>query len=76
MGRKPRPAEESAPPPLDRGDFYLENGFMVFTREYHLKRGFCCKSGCRHCPWGYREELEKKAAEQKTAKKQVGTSKS
>jgi hypothetical protein len=33
-------------------DFYFENGFMVFTRSYHLKRGYCCGSGCRHCPFG------------------------
>nr|WP_237488174.1 DUF5522 domain-containing protein [Hufsiella ginkgonis] len=26
---------------------------MVFTEQYHLKRGSCCKSGCRHCPWKY-----------------------
>ena len=33
-------------------DYYLdENGNMVFTEEYHLKRGFCCGSGCRHCPF-------------------------
>jgi hypothetical protein len=25
---------------------------FVFTREYHLKRGYCCKNGCRHCPYG------------------------
>lgn len=33
-------------------DFYLENGFLVFTEKYHLDRGFCCGSGCRHCPFG------------------------
>ena len=44
-------------PPLTDEDFYLnEEGFMVFTKEYHLKRGFCCKSGCLHCPWGYKKE--------------------
>ena len=32
-------------------DFYLEGGFIVFTREYHLRRGFCCGSGCRYCPY-------------------------
>lgn len=46
------------PPPLEDGDFYLEGGFMVFTREYHLKRGFCCKSGCRHCPWNYKKRSQ------------------
>jgi hypothetical protein len=32
-------------------DFYYENGLLVFTAAYHLKRGFCCNSGCRHCPY-------------------------
>lgn len=32
-------------------DFYWEGGYRVFTRAYHLKRGFCCGSGCRHCPY-------------------------
>ena len=32
-------------------DFYWENGYLVFTSAYHLKRGFCCGSGCRHCPY-------------------------
>ncbi|MGD0730936.1 MAG: DUF5522 domain-containing protein [Terracidiphilus sp.] len=26
---------------------------MVFTAAYHLKRGSCCGSGCRHCPYGF-----------------------
>jgi hypothetical protein len=34
-------------------DYYMENGFVVFTAEYLRKRGFCCRSGCRHCPYGY-----------------------
>ncbi len=34
-------------------DYYLENGFVVFTKEFLLKRGYCCKSGCRHCPYGF-----------------------
>jgi 2-iminoacetate synthase ThiH len=33
------------------GDYYFENGYVVFTEQYHLKRGYCCKNGCRHCPW-------------------------
>ena len=39
-------------PELEPEDFYYENGLMVFTEAYHLKRGQCCKSGCRHCPYG------------------------
>jgi len=36
---------------VENEDFYWEGGFMVFTRLYHLKRGYCCGSGCRHCPY-------------------------
>ncbi len=35
----------------DSEDFYFENGLMVFTEKYHLKRGHCCHSDCRHCPF-------------------------
>lgn len=30
-------------------DYYFENGLLVYTAAYHLKRGYCCGSGCRHC---------------------------
>lgn len=40
-------------PPLREGiDYYVENGKFVFKAEYHLKRGYCCNSKCRHCPYG------------------------
>lgn len=32
-------------------DFYWENGCLVFTASYLLRRGACCGSGCRHCPY-------------------------
>lgn len=32
-------------------DWYFENGLLVYTAAYHLKRGYCCGSGCRHCPY-------------------------
>jgi hypothetical protein len=32
-------------------DFYYEGPHLVFTAAYHLKRGSCCHSGCRHCPY-------------------------
>ena len=34
--------------------YYKENGFYVFTELYHLLRGYCCRSNCRHCPYGFR----------------------
>jgi hypothetical protein len=37
---------------FDKEDYYLSpEGFIIFTEAYHLKRGYCCNSGCKHCPW-------------------------
>lgn len=47
-------------PPLEEGkDYYIENGLYVFTKEYHLKRGYCCKNQCRNCPWGFKKKKVK-----------------
>ncbi|MFM7021553.1 MAG: DUF5522 domain-containing protein [Flavobacteriales bacterium] len=46
--------------PLEPDDFYWENGYRVFTAKYLLKRGHCCKSGCRHCPYGFKKETKNK----------------
>ena len=35
----------------ERADWYFENGLLVYTATFHLKRGSCCGSGCRHCPY-------------------------
>lgn len=29
-----------------------EDGDTVFTSQYYLNRGTCCKSNCLHCPFG------------------------
>jgi hypothetical protein len=43
--------------PLIEGvDYYLENGLFVFTAKYLRERGYCCESGCRHCPWGFKAD--------------------
>ncbi|MHA7131039.1 DUF5522 domain-containing protein [Algoriphagus namhaensis] len=40
------------PGPLTSEDYYINaQGLMVFTEVYHLKRGYCCGSGCKHCPY-------------------------
>jgi hypothetical protein len=36
---------------LNQPDYYFEAGLLVYTATYHLKRGSCCGSGCRHCPY-------------------------
>lgn len=34
------------------GDVYHDpDGRWVFTATYHRRRGYCCGSGCRHCPY-------------------------
>lgn len=58
-----------------QSDYYIdENGNLVFTAAYLLKRGYCCGNGCRHCPYDYinvepnrRAELLKKRADEKDA---------
>ena len=45
--------------------YYLEDGKVVFTEKYHIERGQCCKSSCRHCPYEPKhkkggKELDKK----------------
>lgn len=43
------------------GDFYFTpEGYVVWTEQYHLRRGYCCKSGCRHCPYGNSPEDRRK----------------
>ena len=36
---------------VEGADYYFERGLMVFTAAYLLRRGYCCGSGCRHCPY-------------------------
>lgn len=44
----------SKKPNLSDEDYYLSpEGYIVFKEKYHLKRGYCCKSGCKHCPYGF-----------------------
>ncbi|HKP73534.1 MAG TPA: DUF5522 domain-containing protein [Pyrinomonadaceae bacterium] len=48
--------EPGRTPPVEGEDFYWEGAAMVFTARFHLRRGYCCESGCRHCPYGFRKE--------------------
>jgi hypothetical protein len=62
---KPPQADKVSPPPSvqDEPDFYWEGSRMVFTEAFLRRRGFCCQSGCRHCPYGFGPEgLKRKLA--------------
>ena len=41
---------------LEGLDYYIEEGLFVFTAAFLRKRGYCCESGCRHCPYQNREQ--------------------
>lgn len=56
-------AEKPTPELVEGRDYYVEAGRWVFTAAYHLARGWCCRSGCRHCPWGYRADAPAKPSE-------------
>jgi Family of unknown function (DUF5522)/Cysteine-rich CWC len=32
-------------------DYYFEGTAIVFTARFLRRRGHCCESGCRHCPF-------------------------
>jgi hypothetical protein len=51
-----RKQSDAVPRKVLPGDFYFDaGGLMVFTAAYHLRRGYCCGSGCRHCPYTGKE---------------------
>lgn len=46
-----RKADRSSSAMVEGVDYYMEGAAVVFTAGYHLRRGSCCGSGCRHCPY-------------------------
>ncbi len=51
---------------IENIDYNLDElGRMVFTETYHLKRGYCCKNGCKHCPYGFNKKTGKFENEKK-----------
>ena len=54
LDKVPVPKPDDSTPtnePLRPEDFYMEGPYLVFTAAYHLRRGSCCNSNCRHCPY-------------------------
>lgn len=45
------------PPDLpDDIDIFDADGAL--SREFLLSRGYCCKNGCRNCPYGFKKPAE------------------
>jgi hypothetical protein len=39
--------------------YYInEDGYVVFTEQYHKERGYCCGLGCLRCPYHYENVAE------------------
>ena len=59
--------------PLTEGiDYYVnESGLFVFTEKYHLDRGYCCRSGCKHCPYEFDKNEKKNSVRESPAGKKI-----
>jgi hypothetical protein len=49
-------AEPNKRPLVEGDDFYWEGAVMVFTARFLSRRGYCCRNGCRHCPYEFKRE--------------------
>jgi hypothetical protein len=49
---------------LQGADHYRdpETGYLVFTEKFLARRGECCGSGCRHCPYSDSWKNERETA--------------
>jgi hypothetical protein len=39
-------------------DYYFENGLMILTAHFLLKRSHCCRNECRNCPYSYEKDIK------------------
>jgi len=46
----------------------MEKERVIFTALFHIKRGQCCGSGCRHCPFDPRHTKGKVVVAEKYIK--------
>jgi hypothetical protein len=49
--------------------YYNEQGYIVLTEKFHLKKGYCCGNGCLHCPYEYQNVPEPKRTDLLSAAK-------
>ena len=36
---------------IEKVHYYIDGERIIFTERFHIERGQCCGSGCRHCPY-------------------------
>lgn len=47
--------------------YYNQQGYIVLTENFHLKKGYCCGNGCKHCPYNYEAVPEARRSELREA---------
>ncbi len=58
---------------IEGEDYYFNDAdLMVMTEKYLRARGFCCKSGCTHCPYGF-PRLETRTTLSPSAPEEIST---
>jgi len=50
-------SDERRPRLVEGVHYYREGPYLVFTELFLRERGYCCESGCRHCPYGFRKDV-------------------
>lgn len=53
--KKQYPFPETSDDLIEGIHYYREEDYRVFTEFYLASRGYCCRSGCRHCPYGFKK---------------------
>jgi hypothetical protein len=56
FNKRIKETSEQNPKLVEGSDYYFENGLMVLTARFLLRRGYCCGNGCRHCPYPGEQE--------------------
>lgn len=49
----PNSSDKTERPKPKEVHYYFENGLLVMTEAFHLERGYCCGSRCKHCPFDH-----------------------
>lgn len=45
---------EKDKPKKNKFYYFSDSSLLVFTKEYHLNRGYCCNNFCKHCPFKHK----------------------
>src|SRR5712664_3012994 len=69
---KTEPERNSTSILVEGEDYYSEGATIVFTARFLLRRGYCCESGCRHCPYGEMSDSDPGSIRQTSREQAIG----